>query len=222
MGGKEAFENSLDRESGWPAGCTKKMLGLSKEYEASLRAEMLNFPPHEHVSKHDLRHNILPPLVRDIFKDWSPLKQEYLVKAGIEIWFDTDVEPMDAGMTESEASWRAWEGFHEQCTKWVQKQGFPSGKGDRELFGWTVEEGDKWSQPDSRVIWSDDEGEESDNGSQDKNEEEEEKVKVKKKGTGKGKGRTTGKTAKRSSAIVAKARNTASRSKKPKASRSTG
>jgi hypothetical protein len=222
MGDEEAFE---DHERGWPAGCTKKMLGLSREYEVRLRAEMLRFAPHEQVLTHDLRHKILPTLVRDIFKDWSPLKQEYLVKAGSEIWFDTDVEPMDAGMRESEASRRAWEGFHEQCTKWVQKQGFPSGKGDRELFGWTIEEGDKRSQPDSRVIWSDDEGEESDNGSsKDKSEEEEEKVKVKNKGTGKGKGRTMGpgKTAKRSSAVVAKARNTAPPSKKRKASSSTG
>jgi hypothetical protein len=86
----------------------------------------------------------MPPIVERVFKDWSPPKQEFLAREGVRIWFDADSD---------------WAGFHESCQKWVHKQGYKSGPGDRALFGWTVEEGDEYADKNQKVYWSEDEEE---------------------------------------------------------------
>jgi hypothetical protein len=149
MGGHDAFCKKLDRERGWPPGCASKMFSLSQSYEYALKLYMI---VHQDASKNDLRHKILPPLVEQTYKDWSPQKQEYLVWAGVQIWFD---ERRRSPKKEDDEDW-AWSGFHDYCTKWVNKQGFLSGPGDRELFGWSIEEGDMWGSADETVHWSDD------------------------------------------------------------------
>lgn len=72
--------------------------------------------------------------------------------AGVQIWFD---ERRHSPKKEDDEDW-AWEGFHEYCTKSVNKMGFLSGPGDRELFGWSIEDGDRWGSADETVYWSDD------------------------------------------------------------------
>jgi len=144
----ETVEDYLDRSFGWPAGCMKKINAMTTEYELKLCGYKLIHPD---ATRSELRHELLPPLVRSIYKDWSPLKQEYLVWAGVEVWFDI----------EKSGEKQAWVDFGECCARLVHRQGFISGKGDRELFGWTAEV-DQWSDPDAKINWSEDEAGDSD------------------------------------------------------------
>ena len=118
-------------------------------YDYGVRTQALWI--HPDATRSELRHELLPPLVRSIYKDWSLLKQEYLVWAGVEVWFDI----------EKSGEKQAWVDFGECCARLVHRQGFISGKGDRELFGWTAEV-DQWSDPDAKIHWSEDEAGDSD------------------------------------------------------------
>jgi hypothetical protein len=147
-GGYNVFCASLESDYGWPAGSASKFFSMSETYETRLRLSMLVHPT---ATKSDLRHKILPPLVESIYKDWSPQKQEYLVQAGVRTWFDL-----------VEKKWGdedVWNGFHECCTKSVNKQGFLSGPGDRALFGETVKQGNQYGSKNEKVYWSEDEEE---------------------------------------------------------------
>lgn len=140
--GIEEFSTLLDEAKGWPPGTTAKMMHTSELYEREIRRAMSMRP---NATRAELRHTYLPAIVERVYKDWSPPKQEFLVREGVEIWFDPD---------------KNWAGFHEQCQKRVHKQGYKSGPGDRVLFGWTVEEGDAFLSEDQTVHWTEDEGEE--------------------------------------------------------------
>src|SRR5271154_1420036 len=76
--------DDYDRERGFPCGCSRRNAALSERYEIELTfAHMLN----PDATKIDVRHSILPMIVDEIYKDWSPQKQEFLVHNGYKAWF---------------------------------------------------------------------------------------------------------------------------------------
>jgi hypothetical protein len=189
LGGLPALAADLDKQYNAPPGCYMKVFNMAETYERELRRLMIL---HRNASKSDMRHTILPPVVAEIYKDWSPQKQEYIVWAGVNKWLGKE----------------SWEGLGEHCTKNVHKQGFMSGPGDRALFGWTVKKGNQYSSRNKRVTWSDDEEDDEDegmDGNEAEDEGEGEKNEDGKEKKGKGKGKKV-KTTTRKRKIAAKAK----------------
>jgi hypothetical protein len=151
-GGVAGFSAALDERYNAPPGCFMKVFNMADTYADTLRRLKIQHPD---ATLKDLRYTILPPVVADIYKDWSPQKQEYIVWAGVKTWFGKE----------------SWEGLGEHCTKNVNKCGYMSGPGDRALFGWSKEDGDRYCSIEETVSWTDDEGEEE---SEDPKEDEKE------------------------------------------------
>ncbi|TDL22907.1 hypothetical protein BD410DRAFT_787715, partial [Rickenella mellea] len=92
-------------------------------------------------------------IVENIYKDWSPIKQEYVACEGYKVWLgipDTFVLPTDKEN-------QRFSEFHNNCQREVHRQGFKSGPGDRALCGWTIKEADAFADDDSEICWSDEE-----------------------------------------------------------------
>jgi hypothetical protein len=151
-GGIAAFAAKLDERYHTPPGCFMKLFDMADTYAEKLR--MLKIE-HQHATQNDLRYTILPPIVSDIYKDWSPQKQEYIVWAGVKTWLGQE----------------SWEGLGEHCTKQVLKGGYMSGSGDRALFGLTKEAADRECSIHEPIPWSDDEQSEDDE-TEDENEKQ--------------------------------------------------
>ena len=105
LGVLEDVHKFAETKHGWRPGAAKKVFALNDEYEPKLKMYMLLHPT---ATRSFLRHELLPPLVRSIFVDWAPLRQEHLVRAGVRIWFNKNVMEMK----DPKAAYWAWAGFH--------------------------------------------------------------------------------------------------------------
>ncbi|TDL21115.1 hypothetical protein BD410DRAFT_790177 [Rickenella mellea] len=141
LGGFESACLWCDRQQRLPAGCTMRNCLLATDYENQIRILMFAKPD---ATRREVRWNLLPPVVAKIYENWSPQKLEYLVSAGVRIWFDRGPVSHAFQSVASENEGRQWEEFQEECMKTVHTFGFQNGKGDRAMFGWTLEGGDKY------------------------------------------------------------------------------